>query len=222
MKRQLLSLLGICVFCVTLLSISVSDCFAQTFLPEPEDCHDISDENTDFVARITGEHEMQWDGDMGPPLHATMAAGERLNLAEGLIEITFNNGAVIVLEGPAEFVIDSPGSGTLEIGKLTAHIPERAIGFVVDTPSVRIVDLGSQFGVMVDEDGVTSLNMFEGEARAEVIDATTGRVVKTVMLREGTSVRIDEQNTVITSETAQPDRAPPAEGDQSGNNNDDN
>jgi len=44
----------------------------------------------------------------------------------------------------------------LRLGTLTAHVPPSAKGFRVETPSVHVTDLGTHFGVIVDEYGGTA------------------------------------------------------------------
>ena len=103
-----------------------------------------------WVARITGDSEREWsEGSQPYSRRADLAAGDLLELEEGLIEITFYGGAIVILEGPAKFVVDTPGIGTLEVGRLTARVPPKAKGFIINTPTVRIVDVGND--VRIDE-----------------------------------------------------------------------
>ena len=57
----------------------------------------------------------------GSALHA----GQRLELAAGLVEITFNDGAAVVLEGPASSTSAPEGEAQLHEGRLAAVVPER-------------------------------------------------------------------------------------------------
>ena len=43
----------------------------------------------------------------------------------------------------------------LRQGSLTARVPPPAVGFFVTTPLARVVDLGTEFDVVVDELGAT-------------------------------------------------------------------
>jgi len=120
------------------------------------------------VAVITAVEEPVWQGPafaLGQSLPAC-----RLAIAAGSVEITFASGARVLLRGPAEFGVLSPLRGELVRGDLAARVPPGAEGFVVDTPSVEVVDLGTAFGVRVGDDGTADVRVFEGvvEARAEV------------------------------------------------------
>jgi hypothetical protein len=119
------------------------------------------------VAVITALEDPVWRGPafaLGQGLPAC-----RLAIDSGSIEITFASGARVLLRGPAEFGVLSPLRGELVRGDLAARVPPGAEGFVVDTPSVEVVDLGTAFGVRVGDDGTADVRVFEGvvEARAE-------------------------------------------------------
>src|SRR6478672_1080957 len=66
------------------------------------------------VARITATRNCLWaESAKNLGFGSRLTSGERLDLANGLVEITFNAGAVVVLEGPAQFDVDSPGRAQL-------------------------------------------------------------------------------------------------------------
>ena len=144
----------------------------------------------DFVASLSDWHNDHWLEDTRPPRHdPRMKAGTRLVLASGLVEITYGTGAVVVLEGPAEFVVggteaqrrkalshedpsrrrkpaDAANSGYLALGSLVARVEGKgAQGFTIDTPTARIEDLGTEFGVNVSSNGISNVHVFEGSVR---------------------------------------------------------
>lgn len=86
-----------------------------------------------------------------------------LQLELGLARLRFANGVSVTLQGPAEFEIVSGDHARLHSGILTADVPESAIGFRIDTPALQVVDLGTSFGVSVDDNGLTDVSVFEGE-----------------------------------------------------------
>lgn len=127
-----------------------------------------------FIARITDSYNAHWqDGAILPVGKSLLAVGQKLTLVSGLVEISFDNGAKMILEGPAELVLDSPIQATLAAGQLTAEIPEQAIGFTVQTPMVNVIDLGTKFGVRVSPKGMTDVAVFSGEVIASPRDAAT-------------------------------------------------
>ena len=51
--------------------------------------------------------------------------GDKYRLSSGLMEITYDTGAKVILQGPCVYEVDSPSSGFLQIGKLTALVEKR-------------------------------------------------------------------------------------------------
>jgi hypothetical protein len=87
-----------------------------------------------------------------------------IDLTSGYLKLTFDYGAEVILEGPAEFQILSAEQMRLLQGKLTAVVPREAVGFRVDTPGASVIDLGTEFSLEVEQDGSTSVHLFEGNA----------------------------------------------------------
>ncbi len=119
----------------------------------------------EFIAKVTGTTDCRWDADPNDPVTALgshLVIGQRLRLVEGVAEITFHVGAKVLLEGPSFFEINSSTDAFLHSGKLTAKVPERAQGFTVRTPTARVVDLGTEFGVEAEKSGETEVYVFRG------------------------------------------------------------
>jgi hypothetical protein len=109
----------------------------------------------DEVARLTRSVGAQWnDGAMADG--DSLWAGQQLKLQAGVAEITYANGAIVILQGPATFQLETTDKGRLDAGILTANVPEQARGFSIDTPSTTIVDLGTEFGIVVKPERATS------------------------------------------------------------------
>ena len=149
------------------------------------------------VARITASRNCLW-GDSGQDIGygSRLVAGQKLNLATGLVEITFNDGAVVVLEGPATFDVESPGQGQLHEGRLAAVVPQRARGFEVVTSRLNVVDLGTEFGVKAESAGATEVHVFNGLVKAQLLDES-GRQVRTVELNTAEAARIEPAGAVV-------------------------
>jgi hypothetical protein len=118
-------------------------------------------------------------GLVGVRLGDTLKAGP-LVLAKGLAQIEFFSGATLVVEGPAEFEIVSPWEVLLRYGKARVHAPPAARGFQVRTPGLKLVDLGTEFGVEVDRTAREArVAVFSGEVTAHPKDGAQ------LSLREG-------------------------------------
>jgi hypothetical protein len=80
-----------------------------------------------------------------------------------------NDGATILVHAPAEIEIETASQVFLHRGRLSSYVPENALGFTVRTPGATIVDYGTEFGVMVNEKGITEAHVFTGR-----VDLRTG------------------------------------------------
>lgn len=123
------------------------------------------------AAWVTLLHEVQWaDEQMTYGWGSPVGAGSTLRLKSGLVRLVFSSGAEVVLEGPVTFTPDSAVAGQLNRGKLVARAEtDQAQGFTIRTPTAQIVDLGTEFGVVVDEQGRTETHVFVGRVLAQAI-----------------------------------------------------
>ena len=111
-------------------------------------------------------------------------SGQTLTLERGQIELTYLSGAKLLLTGPTEFLVQ-PAGGKLRRGELVARVPEAGHGFTIETPHGKVVDLGTEFGVVVDDFGVSQVSVFEGKVETfptgtirstrDKIELTSGR-----------------------------------------------
>ncbi|MBI1372178.1 MAG: hypothetical protein GC159_05380 [Phycisphaera sp.] len=119
----------------------------------------------------------------------SLAAGT-LRLKSGAAQVVFNNGAVVRMSGPTQLVMSGPDRCRLTGGRMVVRVPHRAKGFVVDAPNLVVTDLGTAFGVTVDERGAAEVHVFEGHVRTDVIGAD-GHTVRSMTLSEDHAVRFE-------------------------------
>jgi len=103
-------------------------------------------------------------------------------IKSGLAQIEFFCGATLVIEGPAEFELKSSSLARFVSGRLRAQVPPAARGFVVEVNDMKVVDLGTEFGLSVSADSA-DLQVFDGEV--ELILPTTDKKLITA----GKSIR---------------------------------
>ncbi len=146
--------------------------------------------SAESVARITATRNCLWKGSTnGIGYGSHLLPGQRLELAAGLVEITFDDGAAVVLEGPATFDVCNRGQAQLHAGRLSAVVPARAQGFQVATSRVNIIDLGTEFGLMAEPEGTTEVHVFNGLVKAQLLDGA-GKQLRTVELNTSEAARI--------------------------------
>lgn len=92
---------------------------------------------------------------------AVLPRGEH-HIQSGVMHLELFSGVQLVIEGEAEFVIDSPMVVTLKRGAMRAYVPDAAHGFQVATAAGEIVDYGTEFSVHVDGD-ITDFTVLDGE-----------------------------------------------------------
>ena len=121
------------------------------------------------VARLTRAVDGCWGHSVPvPELGSTFAAGQKISLCSGAIELVFDVGVRAVVQGPAQMDLLAPGKVFLHAGKISAEIvkPE-ARGFLVETPKGSIVDLGTEFAVDVTPSEDVQVHVFKGEVVVE-------------------------------------------------------
>lgn len=112
-------------------------------------------------ASLLSNHEAIISGSPATP-HQDFSKGQ-LALERGIAQLSFQNGAQIILEGHCGFEIIDEMSVILTHGKMWAYCPKDAHGFQVLTPGGRkIIDLGTEFGIEVDSSGATNVHVFDG------------------------------------------------------------
>jgi len=152
----------------------------------------------EFVAQLTGAKGCRWADAATPASGDHLHKKQRLNLAEGFAEITFDSGAQVILEGPARLDINSAWDATLYSGTLKATVPPEAVGFRVAGPAVEVVDLGTEFSMIADGGGTTDVLVLKGSVEAAPQNAADQQ---TVLLREKESCRFDESGTSAVSDS---------------------
>lgn len=96
---------------------------------------------------------------------AGIRSGVVMKLDEGEVDVVYETGVRLVLVGPAEFAVRA-GGGELRRGSLMASVPKAGHGFTIETPTGKVIDLGTQFGIVVDDFGVSEVSVFEGKVEA--------------------------------------------------------
>ena len=120
-------------------------------------------------------------------------------LAEGIAAIRFDNGTKVDLEGPAHVELLAQDRCQLHSGKLVVTVENDFTGFMVETPNGRLIDQGTSFGVSVEEDGVSVVEVFDG--RVDVVHRVSG---ESRSLGEEAAVRLLPKTIIDESEYTPP------------------
>ena len=176
-----------------------------------------SEPKKELVGRITGMVDCRWvqspESRVQSPesvsrLSSLVSLSDRFVLSSGLMEITYDTGAKVILQGPVTYEIESPArAALLSVGKLTARLDKRSeISdpksqvpspktqvpnplFSVRTPTAIVTDLGTEFGVEVSKGGSTTSHVFRGSVKVQRLGVATETEGSAIVLRENESVQ---------------------------------
>lgn len=104
--------------------------------------------------------------------------GKWVRIISGIVQVEFASGAQLALQGPAELRVDSDMECFVQSGMLTVLAPPEASEFTVKSPSGNVIDLGTEFGIVVDADGQMDVHVLEGEVEVEVGDDEPRKLVE--------------------------------------------
>ena len=118
------------------------------------------------VAMVTRLIDVSWEegqsvlevGDALPP--------GRLAFKTGFAQVEFFCGATLIIEGPADLDIQSETLARVRKGRLRAQVPPAARGFSLEVEDMKVVDLGTDFGLSVSEAGA-NVQVFDGEVELQ-------------------------------------------------------
>jgi hypothetical protein len=147
------------------------------------------------VGRIVGMVDCTWAKGSDPRLSKdAVSLGREFKIESGLMEIAYDTGAKVILQGPAAYVVESSNGGFMSLGKLTGKVDTAsAKGFAVRTPTATITDLGTEFGVEVDGHGRTVSHVFSGLVRVQVVEGSGVPEGEGQLLHANESARVESR-----------------------------
>ena len=135
-----------------------------------------------------------------------LVGGDRIQLREGVARVTFESGAVATIEGPCDFLVDNAMHGTIHRGRVAVYAPRRAYGFRIRSPNYEVIDLGTEFGVAVDDDAKSSeVHVFSGEVLSRTLGAQGANPGKLFRLKANDGLKFtssDKRPLHISSNTS--------------------
>ena len=128
-------------------------------------------DRTSPVAVLTKSVGLQWSSNTNnrPELGSALEPGV-FEMESGMAQLEFMQGATAILEGPVDAKLINDNAMSIRLGKLRAHVPKVAIGFSVDLPMGRVVDLGTDFGVEVHPEGSAEVFVYRGKVQYRGVD----------------------------------------------------
>jgi ferric-dicitrate binding protein FerR (iron transport regulator) len=141
-----------------------------------------------------------------PRASSLLYDGDTLELDSGTATLVYQSGVKVIVRGPIRMRVEA-GSNYLQRGALIANVPTKAIGFAVETPQARVVDLGTEFAVQADEKGTTEVQVYKGKVEFSPItqQGNSSAIGPAVILEAGTARRIEPTGSgggIVTREVA--------------------
>ena len=112
----------------------------------------------DYVATVVSQQE--WEAEATTPVGCRVPTGG-FTVNEGVVELQFDSGPSLLVEGPARIDIRSPSEAHLSLGKVVFRDETDGLPFRLTTPRSRFIDHGTEYAVAVtDED--EEVHVFSG------------------------------------------------------------
>ena len=105
-------------------------------------------------AQITSTEDLSWE--------LVDVDSRRLRVSTGIGQVQFENGTIAELVAPAVVELRTPDKLFVKSGSVKINVSPAAVGFTVETPIARIVDLGTKLDVDVGEAGQTQARVRSG------------------------------------------------------------
>ncbi len=115
----------------------------------------------EYVATLAQTADCVWENPSQPWRVGSRLLPEEMQLRQGLARIRFDSGPELVVEGPAALRLDSSAAATILRGKVVFHADETAPPFDLHTPSSTLVDLGTEYAVLVGPES-EEVHVFDG------------------------------------------------------------
>jgi len=126
-------------------------------------------------------HTPSEDGTL--PQGQVLELGSRLEVQTGTVELNFGSGVRGIVRAPADLTLISENRVDLAFGVVWFSVEESEAGFQVNTPDFLLTDLGTEFGVISELEGMDEAHVFKGKVevhnhhnlshKQEITDADT-------------------------------------------------
>ncbi|MGI9427928.1 MAG: FecR domain-containing protein [Bythopirellula sp.] len=138
-----------------------ADTLAINGVPAVKTMYALSD-SENVVARVTSAtNDLSWSRGQEPQdFLMRFRPGDVFGIEQGLVQLEFSAGALLIVESPAMLQVMSANSARLIQGRVVGRADNG--NFTLLTPTANVVDIGTEFGVGVSHSG-TDVTVFEGE-----------------------------------------------------------
>ncbi|MEO2010016.1 MAG: FecR domain-containing protein, partial [Pirellulaceae bacterium] len=151
-------------------SDSSSDPIANSAAGDPGRETTNQEEAKPAIAMVMHLIDVQWSDGYKKFSLGDSVVREWLHVSSGILQLKFSSGAALTLEGPARLRIDSETECFVQKGKAVVLGPPGFPEFTITSPGSRVVDIGTEFAVVVRESGETDVHVLDGEVDVTLVD----------------------------------------------------
>lgn len=138
------------------------------------------------VASLAESKNAAWsERHLSPGPGSEMLPG-RYRLERGAVGVELQVGTSLVIQAPCDFELVGTNRLRLVSGRLFANVPPQATGFTVQAGGVEVVDLGTGFGVGMDEQGQLLTSVMKGTVELR----SSNKQEPVLSLKRGESVTV--------------------------------
>ncbi|MDF1753431.1 MAG: FecR domain-containing protein [Verrucomicrobiales bacterium] len=147
-------------------------------------------------AVIQNLFDPSWEKPANIRREGDMLGAEVFTLASGTAQIQFFSGAIMTVEGPSQIELKSAWEASCREGAVRMKVPPAARGFKLQTPSSEIIDLGTEFGLVV-RDGTGHVEVIDGEI------SVRHRGEEEKILKQSDALNLDPNSAATVSQSGQ-------------------
>jgi hypothetical protein len=149
-----------------------------------------------LLARVSNMVQAKW-GNQQEYVAGDQVFSGRMKLESGMAELEFTSGTRMILQAPVEVNLVSVDEAYLYSGQAVVHVEGHDKGFKVETPTATLLDLGTEFGVSVDSNGNSLLQVYDGEVLATLKEKPNRKKgalsQKPQLVKVGVAIEIDDE-----------------------------
>jgi hypothetical protein len=203
-------MVGTCTLAACLLIAFILQSGDDLTIDQQTDSHKQAVVDLELVARVVNESgDADWYIENRTHLDpSSVCSGDTIRLNTGSLRILFEHGTSLTLQAPAVLEVQNAMLTRMHRGSIRVLVAKGAEGFSVSTPIAKVIDLGTEFGVRVDERGGTDVVVFQGSVDVEGRLIANGPPQLNQRLSAGEAVRVDEIGTASRLVTVEPGQFP--------------
>jgi hypothetical protein len=145
-------------------------------------------ENIEFLARVNSSELGAYE------------SGQWLQKGKYIFDkklaITLDSGVELNIDSASEIELLDSNKIRLHQGQVQAYVPEVAIGFILEVPGGEVLDLGTEFLVSVNQDGVADVEVKTGLVELH----SSSPHQKTLRLQENQNSRLTREGVIVNGQ----------------------